>query len=261
MPKAVLVVDPSPPAGVAALSCAGRASPSTPRPPSGIGARVDRRRGQAADHRRGPAGAPSAGRRRHHRRFRSRPARRSPTSRTGSAPTAIVRSMPNTPAQVGRGITAAVANARVGAIGGRWSTSLLEAVGEVVWVDDEALIDAVTAVSGSGPAYVFLLAECLEAAAIGARACRRTSPRSSRGRPSPAPANSSTAPSFRRRNSARTSPRRTGRRRRRSTILMAEDGLSDRWSTGGRGGAEAFRGAVGLIAASALAASRACRLD
>lgn len=81
---------------------------------------------------------------------------------------AIVRTMPNTPAQVGRGITAAVANAQAGAVARTLVTQLLEAVGEVVWVDDEAAIDAVTAVSGSGPAYVFLLAECLAEAGAAA---------------------------------------------------------------------------------------------
>ena len=79
---------------------------------------------------------------------------------------AIVRAMPNTPAQIGRGITGALANQRVGTAGKALVTSLLEAVGEVVWVDDEALIDVVTAVSGSGPAYVFLLAECLAEAGL-----------------------------------------------------------------------------------------------
>jgi pyrroline-5-carboxylate reductase len=81
---------------------------------------------------------------------------------------AIVRTMPNTPAQVGRGITAAAANGDVAAEGRELVTRLLEAVGEVVWVDDEAAIDAVTAVSGSGPAYVFLLAECLAEAGVAA---------------------------------------------------------------------------------------------
>jgi pyrroline-5-carboxylate reductase len=84
----------------------------------------------------------------------------------GLGPIALVRAMPNTPAQVGRGITAAVANRQVGVPGKALVGSLLDAVGATVWLDDEALIDAVTAVSGSGPAYVFLLAECLEAAAI-----------------------------------------------------------------------------------------------
>jgi pyrroline-5-carboxylate reductase len=74
---------------------------------------------------------------------------------------AIVRAMPNTPAAVGRGITVCCPNAAVGAAQRDRCHALLEAVGEVGWVDDEALMDAVTAVSGSGPAYVFLLIECL----------------------------------------------------------------------------------------------------
>jgi pyrroline-5-carboxylate reductase len=82
----------------------------------------------------------------------------------GSA--AIVRSIPNTPAQVGRGATAAIANHRVDADGKALVTTLLEAVGAVAWVEEETLIDVATAVSGSGPAYVFLLAECLTEAAI-----------------------------------------------------------------------------------------------
>jgi pyrroline-5-carboxylate reductase len=78
---------------------------------------------------------------------------------------AIVRAMPNTPAQVGRGITAAVANAHATSEDKALVTALLEAVGEVAWLDDEALIDAVTAISGSGPAYVFHFVECLAEAA------------------------------------------------------------------------------------------------
>jgi pyrroline-5-carboxylate reductase len=74
---------------------------------------------------------------------------------------AIVRAMPNTPAAVGRGITVAVPNAKVGAAGRKLVHSLLSAIGAVEWIDDDALIDAVTAVSGSGPAYVFLLAEAM----------------------------------------------------------------------------------------------------
>src|SRR4029078_671745 len=84
----------------------------------------------------------------------------------GLGPAAIVRCMPNTPAQVGRGITAAIANAAVDEQGRALTRRRLEAVGETVWVDDEAMIDAVTAVSGSGPAYVFLFAECLADAGI-----------------------------------------------------------------------------------------------
>lgn len=81
---------------------------------------------------------------------------------------AIVRSMPNTPAAVGRGITVACAGPGVSAAARRECTGLLEAVGEVAWIEDEALMDAVTAVSGSGPAYVFLLIECLAEAGIAA---------------------------------------------------------------------------------------------
>jgi pyrroline-5-carboxylate reductase len=84
----------------------------------------------------------------------------------GLGDAALVRAMPNTPAQIGRGITAAVANLRVTPADKALVTALLEAVGEVVWVEEEALIDAVTAVSGSGPAYVFLLAECLAEAGV-----------------------------------------------------------------------------------------------
>jgi pyrroline-5-carboxylate reductase len=74
---------------------------------------------------------------------------------------AVVRAMPNTPAAIGRGITVCCPNAHVTAAQRALATALLSAVGAVEWVDDESLLDAVTAVSGSGPAYVFLLAECL----------------------------------------------------------------------------------------------------
>jgi pyrroline-5-carboxylate reductase len=74
---------------------------------------------------------------------------------------AIVRAMPNTPAAIGRGITVAVPNARVTPAQRDLAHRLLAATGAVEWVDDEALMDAVTAVSGSGPAYIFLLAESL----------------------------------------------------------------------------------------------------
>ncbi len=76
----------------------------------------------------------------------------------------VVRSMPNTPAAVGRGITAGFAGPGVSGNQRDLATSLLGAVGDVVWLDDENLMDAVTAVSGSGPAYVFWLAECMAAA-------------------------------------------------------------------------------------------------
>jgi pyrroline-5-carboxylate reductase len=81
---------------------------------------------------------------------------------------AIVRAMPNTPAAISRGITVAVANARVTAAQRGLAHQLLAATGAVEWVKDESVMDAVTAVSGSGPAYVFLLVESLTRAAIAA---------------------------------------------------------------------------------------------
>ena len=81
---------------------------------------------------------------------------------------AVVRAMPNTPAAIGRGITVAVAAGNVSAAQRATADALLKATGAVEWVDDEALMDAVTAVSGSGPAYVFLLAEELARAGVAA---------------------------------------------------------------------------------------------
>ena len=80
-------------------------------------------------------------------------------------PTAkIVRAMPNTPAAVRQGITVAFAGPGVSEAEKKHCHALLEAVGQVLWVDDEALMDPVTALSGSGPAYVFLLVEAMAAA-------------------------------------------------------------------------------------------------
>lgn len=76
----------------------------------------------------------------------------------------IVRVMPNTPAQVGQGMSVAVGNGAVTEAHRRVVTNLLNAVGKTGWIGDEALIDAVTALSGSGPAYVFLLVEAMAAA-------------------------------------------------------------------------------------------------
>lgn len=84
------------------------------------------------------------------------------------ADAAVVRSMPNTPASVGRGATVAVPNRHVGAARRSQADRLLGAVGEVHWVEDEGLLDAVTALSGGGPAYVFLLIEVLAQAGIDA---------------------------------------------------------------------------------------------
>jgi pyrroline-5-carboxylate reductase len=80
----------------------------------------------------------------------------------------IVRAMPNTPAAIGRGMTVAVAAKSVNEKQRTMADALLRATGAVEWVDDEALMDAVTAVSGSGPAYVFLLAEELARAGVSA---------------------------------------------------------------------------------------------
>jgi pyrroline-5-carboxylate reductase len=81
---------------------------------------------------------------------------------------AVVRAMPNTPAAIGRGITVAVADRHVSAAQRAVADALLRATGSVEWVEDEGLMDAVTAVSGSGPAYVFLLAEELARAGVAA---------------------------------------------------------------------------------------------
>jgi pyrroline-5-carboxylate reductase len=79
---------------------------------------------------------------------------------------AVVRAMPNTPAAIGRGITVAVAANNVSAAQRAVADALLRATGSVEWIDDESLMDAVTAVSGSGPAYIFLLAEELARAGV-----------------------------------------------------------------------------------------------
>lgn len=81
----------------------------------------------------------------------------------GTSP--VVRCMPNRPAVVGSGITALYARPDVDAEQRERATAVMGAVGACVWLEDESLLDAVTAVSGSGPAYVFLLIEMLEAAA------------------------------------------------------------------------------------------------
>ena len=78
----------------------------------------------------------------------------------------VVRAMPNTPAAIGRGITVAVAAKKVSTAQRAIADALLRAIGSVEWVEDEGLMDAVTAVSGSGPAYVFLLAEELARAGV-----------------------------------------------------------------------------------------------
>ena len=75
--------------------------------------------------------------------------------------TSVIRAMPNTPAAIGRGITVAAPNPHVSPAQRKLADELLSSLGKVLWVEDESLLDPVTAVSGSGPAYVFLLVECL----------------------------------------------------------------------------------------------------
>ncbi|HEX2604654.1 MAG TPA: pyrroline-5-carboxylate reductase [Oxalicibacterium sp.] len=78
---------------------------------------------------------------------------------------AIVRTMPNTPALIGKGVTGMVATTGVNAVQRETADAILRAVGDTVWLDNEALIDPVTAVSGSGPAYVFYFIEAMQQAA------------------------------------------------------------------------------------------------
>ncbi len=84
----------------------------------------------------------------------------------GGGSPALVRTMPNTPALVGSAASALFANEFVSEEHRQQAESLLRAVGVTVWVDDESLLDAVTALSGSGPAYFFLLMEALEQASV-----------------------------------------------------------------------------------------------
>ena len=81
------------------------------------------------------------------------------------AHTPVLRAMPNTPAAIGKGVTALYCDSAVAGLAAL-ATQLLRTIGAVVPIDDEALMDAVTAVSGSGPAYVFLMAETMTAAGV-----------------------------------------------------------------------------------------------
>jgi len=83
-----------------------------------------------------------------------------------SGRTQVVRAMPNTPALIGAGITGMSAGAAVAPAARDLAERIMSAAGEVVWFDDESMLDAVTAVSGSGPAYVFYFIEALQAAAL-----------------------------------------------------------------------------------------------
>lgn len=136
----------------------------------------------------------------------------------------VVRAMPNTPAAVGRGMTVLVAGAAAGPAERDLAATLCAAVGSVGWVEDEGLIDVVTALSGGGPAYVFLLIEVLAKAGVASgldaelamRLARETVTGSGElARLSPEPADQL------RRNV--TSP--AGTTERALNVLMAEDGL------------------------------------
>jgi pyrroline-5-carboxylate reductase len=81
--------------------------------------------------------------------------------------TPVARAMPNTPAAIGKGVSVLIANAQVSAAQRELCQALLAAVGAVHWITDEELLHAVTAMSGGGPAYVFLLIETLAKAGIG----------------------------------------------------------------------------------------------
>jgi pyrroline-5-carboxylate reductase len=164
-PNGVFVQDPSPSAAAAAMiserNIATGAPPSLPAPPCAVVLAV---KPQALDAVLPPLasviGAASV--------VMSVAAGRTLASIGAHLPgrSAIVRAMPNTPAAIGRGISVACANPETNDAQKSVCTALLEAVGAVAWVEDEAQLDAVTAVSGSGPAYVFLLAECLAEAGV-----------------------------------------------------------------------------------------------
>jgi len=158
-PKAVRVIDPSPPEDSAALLARSGVSASA-EPTGGLEARVlvTAVKPQVMD-----AVLPTLRHLVGRRTVILSIAAGTPIARleAGLGAAAIVRAMPNTPGQIGRGVTVAVANAHLDSEGRALVTALLEALGKVAWVDRESLLDAVTAVSGSGPAYVFLLTEYL----------------------------------------------------------------------------------------------------
>jgi pyrroline-5-carboxylate reductase len=79
----------------------------------------------------------------------------------------VIRTMPNTPALIGKGITALVARAGVSPADKDWASAVIQTTGEVLWLNDESQIDAVTALSGSGPAYMFYFMEAMREAGTG----------------------------------------------------------------------------------------------
>jgi pyrroline-5-carboxylate reductase len=164
-PHSVVIQDPAPSPDVAALmkshGIAGSAQPKLPAPPAVVVLAVKPQSIDAVL----PALAPSIGPK---TVLLSIAAGRTLANLASLLPrgSAVVRAMPNTPAAIGQGMTVACANEAVSREQALLCGGLLEAVGEVIWIDDEDLMDAVTALSGSGPAYVFLLAECLAEAGV-----------------------------------------------------------------------------------------------
>ena len=160
-PGALTILEPDPSAAIAALTAQGVAlNPRAPAPPEALLLAVKPQSLEAVAR----AIAPHAGA---HTLVLSILAGKTIANLRARLPEAraLVRAMPNTPAAIGRGVTAAFANSEVGGLQRRWSERLLGAVGAFHWLADEELMDAVTAVSGSGPAYVFALTEALAAAA------------------------------------------------------------------------------------------------
>jgi pyrroline-5-carboxylate reductase len=164
-PKAVRVIDPAPPEDSAALLARHGMNAATADPSGGIEARVlvTAVKPQVVD-----AVLPTlrhlVGRRTVILSIAAGTTIATLEAGLGAAP--IVRAMPNTPGQIGRGVSVAVANVQVDDDSRLLVTVLLEAMGKVAWVEHENLLDAVTAVSGSGPAYVFLLVEYLADAGV-----------------------------------------------------------------------------------------------
>lgn len=156
------------------------------------------------------------------------------------AEAAAVRAMPNTPAAIGQGITALVANTAVSRAQRALCAELLAAVGSVAWLDEERHMDAVTAISGSGPAYVFLMIECLEQAAVelglGAALAKQLALATVAGSGAYAASSGEAAAELRRRV---TSPKGTTQAA--LDVLMAEPGMRDLLVRATRAAAERSR--------------------
>ena len=163
--KRVVVIEPHPSAEISALAAQGVRLNPTAKDAGEVDTLVVAVKPQIVPRGRRRRSSRSSGRRRWW--SRSWPAR-TIAALEAVCGGSVVRAMPNTPAAIGRGITVAVAAKNVSAAQRAIADALLRATGSVEWVDKESLMDAVTAVSGSGPAYVFLLAEELARAGVAA---------------------------------------------------------------------------------------------